>query len=158
MQDLACQACSGALSRRVKSRSCSPSFRYGHEYSGGWIISSPRNLPGVDYERLGLRMYGFGMLRVSVSALVFPVAHLQDPLECSDLFQAFQKQNCEASVGDGEVCESHRRRGCLLERHVGASQVLALRKPFSFKPQRWLRMSLFRIWLRVQNKLRREFL
>eukprot|EP00439_Symbiodinium_sp_Y106_P026508 s1819_g3.t1 len=25
-------------------------LRYGHEYSGGWIISSPRNLPGVDYE------------------------------------------------------------------------------------------------------------
>ena len=27
--------------------------RYGHEYSGGWIISSPRNLPGVDYEPFG---------------------------------------------------------------------------------------------------------
>jgi len=25
-------------------------LRYGHEYSGGWVVSSPRNLCGVDYE------------------------------------------------------------------------------------------------------------
>jgi len=25
-------------------------LRYGHEYSGDWIVSSPRNLPGVPYE------------------------------------------------------------------------------------------------------------
>ena len=24
--------------------------RLGHEYSGGWLVSSPRNLPGVEYE------------------------------------------------------------------------------------------------------------
>mmetsp|Transcript_70794 Transcript_70794/g.156182 ORF Transcript_70794/g.156182 Transcript_70794/m.156182 type:complete len:243 (-) Transcript_70794:24-752(-) len=25
-------------------------LRLGHEYSGGWLVSSPRNLPGVEYE------------------------------------------------------------------------------------------------------------
>ena len=25
-------------------------LRLGHEYSGGWLVSSPRNLPNVDYE------------------------------------------------------------------------------------------------------------
>mmetsp|Transcript_10065 Transcript_10065/g.26746 ORF Transcript_10065/g.26746 Transcript_10065/m.26746 type:complete len:348 (-) Transcript_10065:64-1107(-) len=28
-------------------------LRYGHEYNGDWIVSSPRNLPGVDYELHG---------------------------------------------------------------------------------------------------------
>ena len=68
-------------------------FRYGHEYSGGWIISSPRNLPGVDYEPLGLRIYcwvsgclGFWVVQGSctqqfVSLLQFPaLSHGVHPL------------------------------------------------------------------------------
>ncbi|CAL1157348.1 unnamed protein product, partial [Cladocopium goreaui] len=27
-----------------------PDELLGHEYSGGWLVSSPRNLPGVEYE------------------------------------------------------------------------------------------------------------
>merc|ERR1719210_2212493 len=39
-------------------------LRYGHEYSGDWIVSSPRNLQGVPYE-----MHGACLARTPIEAI-----------------------------------------------------------------------------------------
>lgn len=39
-------------------------LRYGHEYQGGWVVSSPRNLPGVEYE-----LHGACLARSILSAI-----------------------------------------------------------------------------------------
>ncbi|CAJ1452545.1 unnamed protein product [Effrenium voratum] len=41
------------LTREVRTTRQFVRLRYGHEYSGGWLVSSPRHLPNVDYELHG---------------------------------------------------------------------------------------------------------
>ncbi|CAK9050546.1 unnamed protein product [Durusdinium trenchii] len=47
---LSLQPDADSLIHEVKTSRQFVRLRWGHEYSGGWLVSSPRNLAGVDYE------------------------------------------------------------------------------------------------------------